>query len=135
MLLQILSNLANDYGDALTGADDHHRVGPERAMQSGLISANTMKKAIIAVTVACFISGISLLSISFGNDLQSWLIFLGLGAIAIVAAITYTMGKLPYGYRAMGDLAVFLFFGLLGVLRLLLFTSANVTYIDHLTCY
>lgn len=116
LLLQILSNLANDYGDALTGADDEHRVGPERAMQSGLISSNTMKKAIIAVTVACFISGISLLSIAFGYDLQSWLVFLGLGAVAIVAAITYTMGRLPYGYRAMGDLAVFLFFGLLGVL-------------------
>lgn len=116
LLLQILSNLANDYGDALTGADDQHRVGPERAMQSGLISVATMKKAIIAVTVASLISGVLLLCIAFNNDLKSWLIFLGLGVLAILAAITYTMGKMPYGYRAMGDIAVFLFFGLLGVL-------------------
>lgn len=115
LLLQILSNLANDYGDALTGVDDQ-RVGPERVMQSGLISANTMKKAIILVTVACLISGLLLLTLSFAGDLNHWLIFLGLGAASIVAAITYTMGKLPYGYRAMGDIAVFMFFGLLGVL-------------------
>jgi len=115
LLLQILSNLANDYGDALTGADDQ-RTGPERAMQSGLISAASMKKAIVLVTGLCLISGLSLLSVSFAGDLTRWLIFLGLGVAAIIAAITYTMGKLPYGYRAMGDLAVFLFFGLLGVL-------------------
>ncbi|WP_298942860.1 1,4-dihydroxy-2-naphthoate octaprenyltransferase [uncultured Psychromonas sp.] len=115
LLLQILSNLANDYGDALTGADDQ-RVGPERAMQTGLITAGAMKKAIIIVTVACLISGLSLLNLSFADDLHHWLIFLGLGVAAITAAITYTMGKLPYGYRAMGDIAVFMFFGLLGVL-------------------
>lgn len=115
LLLQILSNLANDYGDALTGADDH-RVGPDRAMQSGLINAALMKKAIIFVVLTCLLSGLTLLSISFGDDLTSWLIFLGLGALAIVAAITYTMGKLPYGYRALGDISVFMFFGLLGVL-------------------
>lgn len=115
LLLQILSNLANDYGDALTGADEQ-RVGPDRAMQSGLISATAMKKAIILMTIACLISGLSLLAVSFEDDLNSWLIFLALGAMAIIAAITYTMGKLPYGYRAMGDIAVFIFFGLLGVL-------------------
>jgi len=115
LLLQILSNLANGYGDALTGADDH-RIGPDIGMQSGLINESSMKKAILLVIVACLLSGLSLLSISFGNDLTSWLIFLGLGALAIVAAITYTMGKLPYGYRALGDISVFMFFGLLGVL-------------------
>lgn len=115
LLLQILSNLANDYGDALSGADDQ-RNGPERAMQSGLISAKAMAKAIIMVIIFCLISGLSLLNLAFANDLNSWLIFLGLGAAAIIAAVTYTMGKLPYGYRAMGDIAVFLFFGLLGVL-------------------
>lgn len=115
VLLQILSNLANDYGDAITGADDQ-RVGPKRAMQSGLISAVAMKKAIIIVTFGCLVSGLSLLNISFADDVTSWLIFIGLGALAIIAAITYTMGKLPYGYRALGDISVFLFFGLLGVL-------------------
>jgi len=115
LLLQILSNLANDYGDALTGADDQ-RIGPNIGIQSGLISIKAMKNAIIIVTLLCLVSGLSLLTISFDDDLNSWLAFLGLGALAIVAAITYTMGKLPYGYRAMGDIAVFIFFGLLGVL-------------------
>ncbi|TEW48504.1 1,4-dihydroxy-2-naphthoate octaprenyltransferase [Psychromonas algicola] len=115
LLLQILSNLANDYGDAFTGADEQ-RIGPDRAMQSGLISARAMKNAIIIVTMLCLLSGLSLLAIAFDDDIKSWLIFLGLGALAIAAAITYTMGKLPYGYRAMGDIAVFMFFGLLGVL-------------------
>lgn len=116
LLLQVLSNLANDYGDAISGADTKERVGPLRAMQTGLISAQAMKNAIILVTLACLTSGLSLLYMSFTNNLQLWLMFLLLGAAAIVAAITYTMGKVPYGYRAMGDLAVFMFFGLAGVL-------------------
>lgn len=115
LCLQILSNLANDYGDALTGADNS-RIGPSRAMQSGLLSPRAMKTAIGITILACLISGLSLLTLSFGHDLMHWLIFLGLGLAAIVAAITYTMGKIPYGYRAMGDLSVFIFFGLLGVL-------------------
>lgn len=115
LLLQILSNLANDYGDAVTGADDV-RIGPKRAMQSGIITVSAMKKAIWVALLACMVSGLSLLTISFGSNLQQWLIFLGLGLAAIIAAITYTMGKIPYGYKAMGDLSVFIFFGLLGVL-------------------
>ena len=116
LLLQMLSNLANDYGDAIHGTDDENRVGPLRAMQTGEITPSEMKFAIILITVLTLLSGISLLTISLSDDLFSWLIFSGLGVLAIVAAITYTMGKLPYGYRAMGDLAVFLFFGLLGVI-------------------
>lgn len=116
LLLQILSNLANDYGDAVSGADNETRVGPKRSMQTGLISQSAMKMAITLTTVLCFISGLSLLVVALGDDLHSWLLFLLFGLLAIVAAITYTMGKLPYGYRAMGDLAVFIFFGLLGVI-------------------
>lgn len=116
LLLQILSNLANDYGDAVNGADDKDRVGPLRVMQTGMISAKTMRMAIITTTILTLLSGLSLLTVALGDDLFSWLLFLGLGAMAIIAAITYTMGKLPYGYRALGDLAVFLFFGLLGVI-------------------
>lgn len=115
LLLQILSNLANDYGDALTGADDVNRVGPTRAMQTGEITAQAMKIAIILTTLLTVVSGVSLLVVTLSTDFFSWLLFIGLGLVAIVAAITYTMGKLPYGYRALGDLAVFLFFGLLGV--------------------
>jgi len=115
LLLQILSNLANDYGDALSGADNDTRVGPERAMQSGSISHAAMKKAIIFTTLLCLFSGLSLLIVALGKDLVSWLLFIFFGLLAIIAAITYTMGKLPYGYRALGDLSVFIFFGLLGV--------------------
>ena len=116
LLLQILSNLANDYGDAVTGADDENRVGPKRAMQTGVITPKAMKNAIIITVVLTLISGLTLLMLALNDDLLGWLIFLGLGVLAIVAAITYTMGKLPYGYRALGDIAVFLFFGLLGVI-------------------
>ncbi|WP_022940177.1 1,4-dihydroxy-2-naphthoate octaprenyltransferase [Psychromonas hadalis] len=115
LLLQILSNLANDYGDAITGADDENRIGPLRAMQTGIITPTAMKKAILFTTLLTLLSGISLLMVALAGDLFSWLLFLGLGLTAIIAAITYTMGKLPYGYRALGDIAVFLFFGLLGV--------------------
>lgn len=115
LLLQILSNLANDYGDAVSGADNLHRVGPLRAMQSGLISKKSMKAAILLTTLLVSVSGMTLLVVALGSNSTSWAVFLLLGLLAIIAAITYTMGKLPYGYRAMGDFAVFLFFGLLGV--------------------
>ena len=116
LLLQILSNLANDYGDDVSGADSKKRVGPMRAMQTGQISSSEMKRAIVFTTGLCFISGFSLLNVALDRDLQSWLLFLFFGLLAIAAAISYTMGKLPYGYRALGDLSVFIFFGLLGVL-------------------
>jgi len=115
ILLQILSNLANDYGDSVHGADSQTRKGPSRAVQAGLISAQSMKKAMILVASFSFISGISLLLISFWGN---WLLiasFLGLGIAAIFAAIAYTNGKRPYGYEGYGDISVFLFFGLLGV--------------------
>ncbi|AGH82203.1 1,4-dihydroxy-2-naphthoate octaprenyltransferase [Psychromonas sp. CNPT3] len=116
LLLQILSNLANDYGDAKTGADTELRLGPQRAMQKGDISQKSMEKAIISTLGFTLISGFSLLLLALGDDVFSWMLFLGLGVLAIVASITYTMGRYPYGYRAMGDISVFLFFGLLGVL-------------------
>ncbi|ABM02219.1 1,4-dihydroxy-2-naphtoate prenyltransferase [Psychromonas ingrahamii 37] len=115
LLLQILSNLANDYGDAISGVDNGKRVGPLRAMQSGAISQKSLKIAILLTTSLVVVSGITLLVIALGSNSTSWVVFLLLGLLAIVAAITYTMGKLHYGYRAMGDLAVFLFFGLVGV--------------------
>lgn len=116
LLLQILSNLANDYGDTRAGADNENRVGPLRSMQIGLISPNSMKKAILLTILLTLFSGMSLLLVALGNDLYSWILFSLLGLLAITAAVTYTMGKLPYGYHAMGDVAVFLFFGLLGVI-------------------
>lgn len=117
LLLQILSNLANDYGDAKKGADNENRIGPARAIQSGEISAAAMLKAIILFSVLTLISGLTLLFISFGENLNwTFLGFFLLGVAAIAAAIKYTVGKGAYGYSGLGDLFVFIFFGLVGVM-------------------
>ncbi len=117
VLLQVLSNVANDYGDAVSGADNEERIGPERMVSTGKISTNEMKITVILFSVFSFVSGVALIAV--GNfsvlSLTAVVIFLlGLGAIA--AAIKYTVGKNPYGYRGMGDIFVFLFFGLVGVI-------------------
>lgn len=115
IFLQILSNLSNDYGDTIHGADSQERQGPVRAVQSGLISLQEMKSAMYVFGALSLVSGILLILFAY----QSWvvfLIFLGLGLLAIWAAISYTSGNNPYGYAGLGDLSVFLFFGLLGVL-------------------
>jgi 1,4-dihydroxy-2-naphthoate octaprenyltransferase len=116
-LLQILSNLANDYGDFSHGVDNESRVGPARAMQSGLISQMQMKRALIVTTLLTLISGISMLWIVFSplSQFLTALLMLILGIAAIASAIKYTVGKSPYGYRGLGDLFVFVFFGPVGV--------------------
>ena len=114
--LQILSNLANDYGDFVNGADHAERKGPQRAVQSGAITVNQMKKAIIILIALSLVSGISLLLISLGWNVKIFLFFFGLGILSIVAAIAYTVGKKPYGYSGLGDISVLTFFGLVGVL-------------------
>jgi 1,4-dihydroxy-2-naphthoate octaprenyltransferase len=116
IFLQILSNLANDYGDSVHGADSDDRKGPSRAVQSGAISAGQMKTAIIIFVLLCLASGISLLFISFGFDWNAIFFFLGLGVLSILAAIAYTVGKKPYGYAGLGDFSVLVFFGLIGVM-------------------
>lgn len=117
ILLQILSNLANDYGDSFHGADHVERKGPKRAVQSGLVTAGDMRRAIILTSLASMISGVALLWFAFGRDAFSFtIIFILLGAAAIGAAITYTAGKMPYGYAGLGDIAVLIFFGWVGVL-------------------
>lgn len=115
-LLQILSNLANDYGDSQKGTDNAHRLGPERAVQSGEISPAQMKNGIIFFVILSLVSGIALLFVSFPTDFIRAAIFLLIGIAAIWAAIKYTVGKGAYGYAGFGDLFVFLFFGLAGVL-------------------
>ena len=114
VLFQIISNFANDLGDAVKGVDDETRIGPERAIQSGMITKAQMKNAIIILSVLALIVVLQLL---FRIDLSrnELLIFSALGIMSIWAAIAYTIGKNPYGYRALGDLMVFLFFGLLAV--------------------
>ncbi len=114
IFLQILSNLANDLGDHLKGTDNQNRVGPARSTQSGEISIKEMKNGIGIFIFLSLITGILLLYFS-KMDINGFLFFLGLGILAILAAIFYTIGKRPYGYRALGDLFVFLFFGIVGV--------------------
>ncbi len=124
IFLQVLSNLANDYGDAVNGADHADRKGPQRTVQSGAISSGQMKNAILVFVLLCLVSGIELLYSAFGFELKSFLFFLGLGLLSIVAAIAYTIGKRPYGYIGLGDLSVLIFFGLVGVMgSLYLFTK------------
>ncbi len=115
IFLQILSNLANDYGDAVSGIDSEERKGPKRAVQSGAISKTQMRKAMMLFVLLSLISGIALLLVSFGLNWSALLFFFGLGLLSIVAAIAYTVGKRPYGYVGLGDISVLLFFGLVGV--------------------
>ncbi|QIP12440.1 1,4-dihydroxy-2-naphthoate polyprenyltransferase [Spirosoma aureum] len=115
--LQILSNFANDYGDAVSGKDTELRVGPRRAVATGDITKEAMMRGIIVTAVLSLISGIWLLIVSFfdAGPKLFWF-FLVLGLLSIAAAIGYTNGKRPYGYAGFGDIAVLIFFGWVGVL-------------------
>ena len=115
VLLQILSNFANDYGDAQKGADGQMRQGPKRAVSSGAISQKEMLRAIIFTAVLIVLFSAVLFWISFGKNLLAWGIFGFLLCASVWAALSYTMGKNPYGYRARGDFYVFIFFGLVAV--------------------
>ena len=114
ILLQVLSNFANDYGDHQKGSDTEERIGPLRGIQKGAISAKELKWGLILMVVASFLSGSFLIGIAYEN-LSDLFAFAGLGILAIVAAITYTVGVKPYGYMGLGDISVLVFFGLLGV--------------------
>jgi len=117
VLLQIMSNMANDYGDFVNGKDTAERIGPKRMVQSGEITPKTMLRGIIVIGILCAVSGVSLILIgTAGMDITNLLIFSILGLAAIAAAIKYTVGKNPYGYRGLGDIFVFIFFGLVGVI-------------------
>lgn len=117
LALQILSNFANDYGDGVKGTDNQDRVGPMRALQSGIITDKEMKMAIVINSIVALCLAIALIYISFGStNLVYSLGFIGLGLLAIYAAIKYTVGNSAYGYRGLGDLFVFVFFGLVSVL-------------------
>ena len=115
--LQILSNLANDYGDYQNGADGVGRVGPPRAVQSGAILPRDMLRGIVLTSFVTLVLGIWLIINAFESlEWTYGIVFLGLGLACIVAAIRYTTGTKPYGYAGLGDLSVFVFFGLVGVL-------------------
>jgi 1,4-dihydroxy-2-naphthoate octaprenyltransferase len=114
--LQILSNYANDYGDGIKGTDVN-RIGEKRMVAAGLITANQMKKAVIITASITLVLALSLIYVSFGKEnfaLSMIFILLGIGSIG--AAIKYTVGSNAYGYNGLGDLFVFIFFGLVSVL-------------------
>lgn len=116
-LIQVFSNFANDYGDFQKGTDNHQRLGPTRTMQGGEITVSEMKTGMIAVGGLSFVLGILLVFLgTWHHSPLAFFVFIGLGILALLAAYFYTAGKRSYGYVGLGDLSVFLFFGLLPVI-------------------
>ena len=115
VLLQILSNLSNELGDHLSGVDGEDREGPNYGMSNGL-TVKQMWRAINTIVVLCAFCGLTMLLLSFQIFSFYFIVFTLLGAAAIWAATHYTLGKKPYGYIGLGDLFVFIFFGLVSVL-------------------
>jgi len=115
LVLQILSNYANDLGDSLNGADDHTR--QDRAVASGRISPRAMRFAVLAGALKALVLGMTTVAYALWGtgNLPAFTLLVGLGVLGIVAAYKYTAGKNPYGYQGLGDLMVFLFFGWIGV--------------------
>ncbi|WP_373074428.1 1,4-dihydroxy-2-naphthoate octaprenyltransferase [Zeaxanthinibacter enoshimensis] len=126
--LQVTSNFANDYGDGVRGTDNEDRIGPKRALQAGMLSRAELKKGIIISVVINIVLITLLLSTAFtSSEFWTFAVFLGLGLASIWAAIRYTVGASAYGYRGLGDLFVFLFFGLLSVLGTLYLYTQELT--------
>lgn len=117
LLYQVLSNYANDYGDGIKGTDVKRAAEAEaRAVASGKITAKQMKNAVILFSILSSIATVALLYVAFiPKYMNEFYIFIGLGVACILAAIGYTVGKKPYGYMGLGDLFVFIFFGLVSV--------------------
>lgn len=116
-LLQILSNLSNELGDYLSGTDTADRQGPKYSLQCGNLSVRDFRVLIAVMAVLCCVVGAGMIYASYCTfmTLQPLALLL-LGAAAVWAATQYTLGKNPYGYRGLGDVAVFVFFGLASVL-------------------
>lgn len=127
---QVTSNFANDYGDGVKGTDNDDRVGPKRALQSGLLTRKELKTGILISIAICIILVVAVLYFSFGTQQIEYFILFGvLGTLSIWAAIKYTVGTSAYGYRGLGDIFVFVFFGLLAVLgSLFLYTKFITAY-------
>ncbi|WP_223034245.1 1,4-dihydroxy-2-naphthoate octaprenyltransferase [Hanstruepera marina] len=128
--LQVLSNFANDYGDGVKGTDNNQRVGPERAIQSGKLTPNQMLRAIRANILIIIALVFLMLLAAFGvRYILYTIIFFVLAAISIYASIKYTIGDNAYGYRGLGDLFVFVFFGLVSVIGCYFLFARQI---DHL---
>lgn len=116
ILLQILSNFANDYGDGIKGTDKN-RKGPQRMLQASLISPKKMKKAVVTFAMFSLFSAFILIFAALGfENTRGFLFFMLLSFFGIWAALRYTIGKKAYGYSGFGDIFVFIFFGLVSVL-------------------
>lgn len=117
LLYQVLSNYANDYGDGVKGTDKLRvNEAEQRAVASGRIPAKQMRNAVILFSILSLVATVVLLYKAFFPDfIREFWIFIGLGVACILAAIGYTVGKKPYGYLGLGDLMVFIFFGLVSV--------------------
>ena len=115
--LQVLSNVSNELGDTLSGVDGSGREGPQYSLSEGGLTVREVKRFVVVMAVACALSGLLMLQASFGTlfALEPVCLII-LGAAAIGAAIKYTLGKNPYGYRGLGDMSVFIFFGIVSVL-------------------
>ncbi|SKB45709.1 1,4-dihydroxy-2-naphthoate octaprenyltransferase [Maribacter arcticus] len=131
--LQITSNFANDYGDGVKGTDNDERVGPKRALQSGILTAAELKRGIYISIGINIVLIVLLIVTSFGlKQIIYTTLFLILGAFAIWAAIKYTVGKSAYGYNGLGDIFVFVFFGLVSVLGTMFLYLKAIYIIDFL---
>jgi 1,4-dihydroxy-2-naphthoate octaprenyltransferase len=128
--LQILSNFANDYGDGVKGTDNADRVGPKRAIQSGVISPAEMKRAMVLMSLVTLGFAIALIYFAFKESYLVYsLVFLGLGILAIASAIRYTVGKGAYGYSGYGDVFVFVFFGLVSTFGVYFMFSKSIDWL------
>lgn len=117
VFLQILSNLSNELGDTLKGTDAAREGGPMYALNAGLLTISDMKKLIAVFVVLSLLSTFFMVYVAFGTPwCMEGICFLLLGVAAVISAMRYTLGPSPYGYRALGDIYVFIFFGLTTVL-------------------
>jgi 1,4-dihydroxy-2-naphthoate polyprenyltransferase len=135
LFLQTLSNLSNDYGDSISGVDNSDRLGPVRAVQSGKINLIQMKRAMIICSLLAFLSGIILIIYVFNGAWVQMFIFFMLGLLAIAAAVKYTVGERPYGYRGLGDVFVFIFFGIIGVFGSYYLFDTTINYVFLLPAF
>lgn len=115
--LQILSNMSNELGDWLSGVDGTGREGPKYGIEGGGLTEDEMRSCIRIMVLVCCILGLSMIRASFGTILRiESECLVALGAAAIWAAMHYTLGNHPYGYIGLGDLFVFIFFGIVPVM-------------------
>lgn len=139
--LQILSNYANDYGDFKKGTDAKAERS-DRMLTAGLITEKAMKRALILFSAFSLVSGVTLLRVSFNRHFSmtfsemlsssTFLVLLGIGLLAIGSAIFYTVGKRAYGYSGLGDLFVFIFFGLVPVLGMVFLFGFHELHVEHI---